>query len=772
MYYRAIRNDIVKSRAITLTTTLFVAAAAMLVSLAAILVVNLSGAIDTLMTQAQTPHFMQMHAGPLDMGRLTAFAEQHEAVADFQVLEFLNMDGAQIVFTSGSLAGSVQDNGFAVQSEQFDFLLDLDGNMIQVADGELYVPVNYMQDGAANAGDRLVVAGQPFTVAGFHRDSQMNSLLSSSKRFLVSPNDLAAIKQFGSVEYLIEFRLHDLAALGSFETAYTAAGLEANGPAITYPLFRMLNGLSDGLMIAVILLVSVLVIAIAFLCIRFTLLAKIEEDYREIGVMKAIGLRVADIKKIYLAKYAAIAAAGSLLGFGLSLVFRDALLANIRLYMDESDNAALAPFLGIIGVLLVFLAILAYVNGMLGRFRKIPPAEAIRFGISQETSSGGQRFRLSMNKLLSTNVFLGLKDVLARKKLYATMLAVLVLAAFIIIVPQNLHNTISSQDFVTYMGVGNSDLRIDIQQTDDISGKATAIAAAMANDNAIARFVVLTTKTFTAKLDNGAEERIKVELGDHTVFPLTYASGRAPTADDDIALSVLHANEMGKKVGDVLPVQIAGQERNLTVSGIYSDVTNGGKTAKAAFADDGAETMWSVMYAALADPALVDEKVAEVAGRFDFAKVSGIDSFIAQTYGSTISAIGKAAYAALGIALAITGLITLLFMRMLVAKDRYAIAVMKAFGFTNSDIKAQYVARSVFVLIIGILLGTLLANTLGEALAGALIASFGAASFEFVVNPLSAYLLSPLLMAAATLLATVAGTLDAGQIRVAENIKE
>ena len=50
-------------------------------------------------------------------------------------------------------------------------------------------------------------------------------------------------------------------------------------------------------MIAVILLISLLVVAIAFMCIRFTLLTKIEEDYREIGVMKAIGLRVADIQK-------------------------------------------------------------------------------------------------------------------------------------------------------------------------------------------------------------------------------------------------------------------------------------------------------------------------------------------------------------------------------------------------------------------------------------------------------------------------------------------
>ena len=772
MYSRILRNDIRRSKTITLTTTLFVAAAAMLVALAAVLVVNLSGAIDTLMTQSKTPHFTQMHAGELDAARLAAFAEGNEDVADFQALEFLNLDGAQFVFPNGSLANSVQDNGLAVQSEKIDFLLDLDGNVITVADGEIYVPITYLQGGLASVGETVTIAGKPFTIAGALRDSQMQPLLSSSKRFLVSPADFAALQPFGSVETLIEFRLHDLDRLSAFEAAYTAAGLEANGPTLTYALFRMFNGLSDGLMIAVILLVSALVIAIAFLCIRFTLLAKIEDDYREIGVMKAIGLRVADIKKIYLTKYIAIAAAGSLLGYGLSFVFRDALLANIRLYMGESANASLAPLLGIVSVALVFLAIIAYVNGVLGRFRKISPAEAIRFGISQGKAGEGRRFRLSVNKLLSTNVFLGVKDVLARKKLYATMLAVLVLAAFIIIVPQNLHNTIASDSFITYMGVGDSDLRIDIQQTDHIPEKAAEIAAALERDPSIARLVVLTTQTFRVKLADGTEERLKVELGDHAVFPLTYIQGRAPAAENEIALSVLNAGELGKKVGDVVTLVIDGRETTLTVCGTYSDVTHGGKSAKAVFSDPSADIMWSVIAAKLADPALANEKVAEYAGRFAFAKASDIDEFIRQTYGATISAIGRAAYAAVGVALALTVLITLLFMRMLVARDRYAIAVMRAFGLTNTDIKAQYVARAVFVLLIGVLLGTLLANTLGEILAGAVIASFGAASLQFIVNPLFAYLLSPLLMAGAVLAATFFGTLDAGQIKISENIKE
>ena len=62
---------------------------------------------------------------------------------------------------------------------------------------------------------------------------------------------------------------------------------------------------------------------------------------------------------------------------------------------------------------------------------------------------------LSESRVVSCNFILGLKDVLARKRLYGTMLAVIILASFIMVVPQNLYHTISGDDFVTYIGVGN-----------------------------------------------------------------------------------------------------------------------------------------------------------------------------------------------------------------------------------------------------------------------------------------------------------------------------
>ncbi len=97
---------------------------------------------------------------------------------------------------------------------------------------------------------------------------------------------------------MIEFRLKSLSELNAFEAEYIGAGLESNGPTVTYPLFRMINAGIRWVMIAVLLLISILAVLIAFLCIRFTLIARIEEDAREIGIMKAIGLRISDMKKL------------------------------------------------------------------------------------------------------------------------------------------------------------------------------------------------------------------------------------------------------------------------------------------------------------------------------------------------------------------------------------------------------------------------------------------------------------------------------------------
>lgn len=769
---RMIWRDIVRNKAVSLAIVLFIAASAMLMSLALSLGVNLLGAIDRLMQVAETPHFMQMHSGELDMSKLEAFAEENDCVSDFQTLKFLNMDSSQIVIGANSLVDNLQDNGFCTQSERFDFLLDLDNEVVRPKDGELYVPVCYLRDGTARIGDRAVINGRPFHVAGFVRDSQMNSMLASSKRFVVSEGDYASLEPLGTTEYLIEFRLHDLSKLGAFETAYSVAGLPASGPTLTWPLFRMMSAASDGIMIAVIVLTSVLVTLIAMFCIRFTLLAKIEDDYREIGVMKAIGMRTSDIKGVYLTSYTVLAAFGSVLGFLLSLLLQGPMKESVRMNLGDVGGNTLGLMLGVAGVILVFSFVLFYVNGVLRRFHRISAVQAIRFGAGEEAVSGVKRLRLSENRLISTNLFLGVKDVLSRKRLYFTMLVVIVLASFIMILPQNLYHTISDDDFVSYMGVGRCDIRLDIQQTEGIDSKTAEIERHMALDRGIEKYALFTTKAFRTRLEDGTVENVKVELGDHAVFPLQYAKGRMPMSENEIALSAINAEELGKDVGDRITLLTDYKEIPLTVCGVYSDITNGGKTSKAVFSDDSTETAWSVICADLKDLGQLDDKIYEYGTRFSYAKVSSIDEYVAQTFGQTLRSVRIAALTAAVVAVAITLLVTLLFMKLMVTKDRHSIAVMRSLGFTNSDVARQYMCRSVFVLAIGVAIGTLMAGTFGERLAGMVISSFGATTFHFTVNSLFTYFLSPLIMLFAALIATSLATFEAGTVHIYESIKE
>ncbi len=761
-----------KSKFISFTTFLFIMISAVLFSLVIILFNNLSGSIDVLMTNAKTPHFMQMHSGKIDMTRLERFANESALVEKFQVMRFVNFEVGDAHVNDQIFEGGLQDNGVVKQGEYFDFLTDFDGKVIVPKPGEIYAPINYMKDQSIHVGDRFDLYGQQFIVKGFLRDSQMNSPLSSSKRFLIHESDFEKIQPKGKTEYLIEFRLKDIQTIGDFEANYNRMGLESNGPTLTYPLFEMINGLSDGLMIAIILLMSILVVFISFLCIRFTLLARLEDEYREIGVLKAVGLYDKDIIKLYIAKYTLIAFVGSLSGYSLSLFLKEILLEDIRLYMGVQDQKGIDGLLGILGAMVIGLIIIAYVHHILKKIKKVSVMEAIRYGDVQEQSPSYQKFLLSKSNLLTSNAFLGVKDILGRKKMYFTLVSVLLLSIFIMTVPINLYHTIASEHFISYMGVGEYDIRIDIQQTDQILEKVRQLQKEMDENKQVLKYSALTTRAYSVVALDGQEEKIKIEIGDHSVFPLTYAMGTMPTKENEIALSSIQADAMQKSIGDKISILKDGQAVELVISGIYSDITNGGKTAKAVFKDTNEEVMWSVIGIQVDDQTKIDATIRDYTKRFPYAKISGIDTYVQMTFGTTIQSLKKASVVGIFVAIFIMLFVTSLFVRMLVAKDRLSIAIMKSIGYRNQDIRGQYMIKTLLVGLFSTLIGTAMSILIGEKVAGMMIASFGVSSFAFDIHWGFMYIVSPLFVLATISLATRYNTHSIKTINIAQSIKE
>lgn len=772
MYWKIVKNDIRESKLITAAATMFITVAAVLVALAMILSVNLSGSIDTLMEKTQSPHYMQMHTGSLDKARLAKFVKDNGNVSAYEASEFLNLSGSDIEIGGHSFTDSVEDNGLAVQNKNLDFFVDMENRPIQPKPGELYVPVAFKKQGFAEIGDKAEIAGKKFTVTGFLRDGTMNSQMAGSKRLLLHQKDYDAFFSQGRLEYIIEFRLKDASKLNQFEAAYKKAGLEANGPSGTHRLFKLGNALSDGVLIGILLLISVLVVLMTFMCIRFTLLAKIEEDYREIGVMKAIGLQIKDIKKIYLAKYAALSVAGSLIGYLVSLPLSYLLLKNIKLFMGESSNEGLSWLLALVGVVVVMLLIIGYVYSLLSRFKKISAVEAIRFSSSSEKVNTKTHFNLRKFKLFSVDTRLGIIDIMNRKKIYLTMLMVFILSTFIMIVPALVYHTTVSDDFIENIGFSHQvDIGTSLYQSTNNVKYEKKIENYLKNDSDVDSFSKIVTKNFDVKDAGTTENVLSVELGNHQKFPVDYLQGRAPNKINELALSTINAEEYNKKIGDSLVLIRDGKEERFVVCGIYANVFNGGKTAKATFKDDKATSIWTDIYIKLKNPDKLEQKMRQYKQDLPFAKMNNAREYRDQTFGSTIHSIMLISLGSLLVALLITGLITALFMKLLLVKDKKEIATLKALGFTNKDINRQYLSRSLTILIIGLVSGTVLAMTVGKGMSGILALALGGVDVQ-LKGSLLIYLGCPLLMLLVTVFATKAVTDQAGKIEIAENLKD
>lgn len=751
MLYKILKKDIKRNKVITATLFVFIMISSLLVSSASSVIIELFGSLDNLFEKANAPHFVQMHSGEINVSKINQFALNNNLVKDNQIAEMIVIDGSNIFFGDSKTSdkNSVMDNGFVKQNDSFDLLLDLDNQVIQVSQGEIAVPIYYMQTKNIKLGDKITISDgvldKVFTVTDFVRDVQMNPSIISSKRFVVNESDFDILnKSIGKVEYMIEFLLLDINSIGKFTNDYESSKLPQKGPTINYSLFKTLNALTDGIVAAVIILVSILLIIIALLCLRFTILTTMEEDYKDIGVMKAIGIRQNDIKKIYLLKYIVMTAFACLIGYLLSLKLSSLFSSNIALYIGTSDNSIMHTLIPIVCSSILFLIVILFCKVVLKRFKNITAVEALRSGAMGTTKPNTKLLQLKNNRLFNVNLFLSIKDVFTRSKIYLLLFTIFVISSFIVIVPLNFLNTLKSPSFISYMGVGKSDMRIDVQQSNSTMQDFTSIVEYMKNDKDIKKYSPHITCKYRVQNSDGIWENINVEIGDFSIFPLNFLQGATPKTDNEIALSQLNADGLGKTVGDKLIIEVNESQQELSVSGIYQDITNGGKTAKAMLPYNLESTLWYTINADVKHDININDKISEYEKSFQSAKVTGLESYLSQTLNTTVEQVKLIAILAAIVSILISILIVSLFIKMLVAKDTYEIAIMKSIGFGSRQIQLQYIVKTLLVLGIGIVLGTILSNTMGQSLVGILMSFTGASQIQFVINQLVSYILYPL----------------------------
>lgn len=709
MVKRLIANGMKDQKLLSISTVIFMAVSSMLIALALTLFTNLTGSVGGLMEAARTPDFLQMHAGELREEELNDFAQSHTEIEEWQICRFLNLDNHSISLGNESLAGNTQDNGLCIQGKNFDYLLDMDNKLPEVTKGQVFVPVCYRSIYHLTEGDKMYIGGDELVIAGFLRDAQMNSMMASSKRFLVCKEDYDRLFCRGSEEYLIEYRLLRDADLDAFASAYSDANLPANGPAITRGLIKMMNALSDGIMIFVILLVGIAILMISLLCIGYITSLGVERDRSESGLLKALGIPKKQILQIYMAKYRLFSVIGGTVGLFGAFLLSNPLGKSLKELYGTSENLFLSVLAAMAISILVQLLILFSIRRIIRKDEKITAVKALFHNLSSKQTSGKRQ-----------TIIIG---------------SVTVLCVMLTLIPQNLYSTLASPEFVSYMGIGNAQLRMDVRLSENIASKTQNLVDALEEDKEIQKFVALKTASYPIRVNDNEKIHLLVEVGDHGVFPVTYTEGRQPQKDDEIALSVLQAKDLELGMGDAVIFDIDGAQAQVVVCGLYSDITNGGKTAKMCTAPgngDDKEILWSVAYVTLKDLASSEEWLRRYED-YD-AEVVDIEEYVNATFEPTIRQISNARVVALSLATMIEFVVILLFVCLLIEKNRNEISLQKALGFRSKVLIRQYMKKAFFPILMGIIVGTLAAVLLGEKICGLALSSLGASGFKFVIR--------------------------------------
>ena len=714
MFLRLIRNDVKANKISVLVIALFLFFSMTVVISATRLSTSLLTSIEEFVQTTKSPHLLQMHSGPIDRERLEKFVKKHHDISNYQISDFVNVEKSTLKINGkASLQDSSQDLGFSSQNQHFDFVLNQNNEIIRPEKGQVYIPLYFYQKGNIKPGDQINIGRLNLTVKGYVRDALMNAGLVSSKRFLIHPDDLKALKEEKgtSTEFLIAFRLQRLSQISKIETDYQAARLESNGPPIiSYSAIKMINGINDALVILVYLLLSFTLIFITLLCMRFALLAKIEEDFQQIAIMKVMGLPQTFIKNVYLAKYYACMLLAIILSWLTSYPLTQPVLKQMEMSMGKSRTPFYSYLLEI-ALTAILSGLIAWITSQpLKSLKKLTPGQALSSQKSQkqENTKNPTKKRLPSHRFMDA-LYFSWKQLCQHKKLYLTMLFILSLIGFVLLLPTNLHRTLTDKEFTQYIGVGKYDIRMDLFQTEKIEEKTKQVAKELSQNHEIESLNDQIVYNIPYKDKKGQIRELRVSVGNHSSFPVKYSQGRFPKNDQEIALSKLQANDLNLNLGDSLEMLVNGKKKKI---------------------------------------------LQKLQNNYPDYKITDVDDFLYQTFGDTLARIKEIQLGVFWLGNILVFILTSLFIYMIYIKDRKDLALYRLLGFSKHALISYYLLAFSLVITVSFLLALILLLSLGQAFCNLLLNNFGISQLHLILDFQQSFLFIPLSILVSGLCAT------------------
>lgn len=778
MYLRILKKDLKRKKTTNIILLVFIILAATFIASSVNNMLAVSTALDTFFAKANVPDYWFAGTQQSEIDRYEDFARENGydySLAEMAQIDVKNIriDGKKFNFSSTACLSPLDDS-----AKIFD---QNDREITHVAPGDIWLPaeIYYSDQNDFREGTQIEIpygnTTRTFTVRGSTKDALFGSAMIGMTRFLISDEDFAELQQTGAV------MIHSVYVYTD-DADYSQKYMELNLQTVFNVNRSMIELMyfMNMLMAAVLLVVSAVLILISLVILRFTIQFTLSQEFREIGVMKAVGIPCGRIRGLYIIKYTAISAVGAGIGFALSIPFGRLLLQDVSRSMIMGSTGGILLNLICAAATAAIVVLFCYLCTR--KIKKLSPIDAIRNGQSGERFTGKRGLKLRSSRL-PTVVYLAANDIVSSLRRYISMLIIFALGLLLFILPMNTINTLQSDSLVYWFGMTGCDHVI----SQDLLVNPKADNWQMFQDNLDEVRQVLSDHEIKADVFQEAMFRMNVSyqgktsssialqgIGGVTADEYAYTEGSAPAHNNEVALTGITADAIGAGIGDDVEITNGSETGTYTVTGLYQSMNNLGEGIRFYQEEDldyayvAGNFGIQIRYRDDPDSETLSERLDMLRTAFPDSKVYTAGDYINYMIGDVSGDLSSMQQLILLIVLGINILVAVLMTRSFLIREKSEIAILKAMGFQNSSLIAWQSIRIGIVLVLAILIATLLSTPLTHLCIEPIFRMMGASSITFEIRPLEVFVLYPLIILCVTVLSAGLTSTQLRHIRASE----
>ncbi|HKM34721.1 MAG TPA: ABC transporter permease, partial [Lachnospiraceae bacterium] len=495
----------------------------------------------------------------------------------------------------------------------------------------------------------------------------------------------------------------------------------------------------------------------------FTIVFTLQEDYKEIGIMKAIGIRDNSIKGIYLLKYLAISVIGAFIGLLLSFPFEKLLINQVIANM-VTRSAESNILLNIGCAVLIVVVVLVFCYSSTGKVKKFSAIEAIRNGSNGERFKAKTVFRLHKRKVIAPSFYMACNDVVGNVKRFVVLAIIFCIGTLEILLPLTAIHTLKDESIITSFDMQQSDAFIETGEMEQYMQQEN-------NDLLINDMKKMEEEFADAGMDGQVWDEIGYMVPCYSSDPqqtvryiimqvignqeddYDVLDGRMPQLQNEIMITELTAKELSVGIGDSIYFKYPDKVEEYVITGTFQSLMNMGNGFRISHnAKMDSSCMGSIMAMQVkvnggAQENNLLEKIQEVLPDY---QVLSTNEYISSMIGGVLDKMDSLKLLIVAVVIVINVLITILIMKMLITKERGEIAMLKSVGFSNRTLKAWQSLRILLVLVFSMVLGVVLVRVLAPVVISPIFAMMGGTSMKLIINPIEAYVIFPLILLVAT----------------------